>query len=111
MWRDTFPDAAFVAPDAPNPFDMGPGRQWFSVAGVREENCPGRVAGAIGGLVELVEAERLRAGVANADVALVEFSQGSIMALHLAMAHPACCGAVLDRFGRCSPRVLGQTRK
>lgn len=26
-------------PDGPQPFDMGPGRQWFSVRGIRRRQC------------------------------------------------------------------------
>ena len=32
--------------DGTEPFDMGPGRQWFSVKGVTEANRPARVAAA-----------------------------------------------------------------
>lgn len=108
-WRQALPDAAFVAPDAPHPFDMdsgtGDGRQWFSIAGVTEANRPGRVAAALPALVDLIEAERLRAGVASAGVALVGFSQGSIMALHLALTDPDRCGAVLAFAGRIAAPV------
>ncbi|MBY6265163.1 hydrolase [Azospirillum sp. 412522] len=99
-WRQALPGTAFAAPDAPYPFDMGNGHQWFSIAGVTEENRPGRVAAALPALAALVEAERRRAGVAPADVALAGFSQGSIMALHFAMTSPERCGAVLAFAGR-----------
>ncbi|CAO3429280.1 alpha/beta hydrolase [Azospirillum endophyticum] len=99
-WRQALPGTAFVAPDAPYPFDMGNGHQWFSIAGVTEENRPARVVAALPALAGLIEAERLRAGVTPADVALVGFSQGSIMALHLAMTDPDRCGAVLAFAGR-----------
>lgn len=104
-WRQALPDTAFVAPDAPQPFDMGNGHQWFSIAGVTEENRPARVAAALPSLVELIEAERQRAGVALADVALVGFSQGSIMALHLVMTDPERCGAVVAFAGRIAAPV------
>ncbi|WP_109051017.1 alpha/beta hydrolase [Azospirillum sp. TSA6c] len=104
-WRGALPDTAFVAPNAPQPFDMGNGHQWFSIAGVTEENRPARVAAALPALAELIEAERQRAGVAPADVALVGFSQGSIMALHLAMTAPERCGAVVAFAGRIAAPV------
>jgi len=104
-WRAALPGTAFAAPDAPQPFDMGNGHQWFSIAGVTEENRPARVAAALPSLVELIEAERQRAGVAAADVALVGFSQGSIMALHLAMTAPEHCGAVVAFAGRIAAPV------
>ncbi|BAI74677.1 hydrolase (plasmid) [Azospirillum sp. B510] len=104
-WRHALPDTAFAAPDAPQPFGMGDGHQWFSIAGVTEENRPARVAAALPALVELIEAERGRVGVAPADVALVGFSQGSIMALHLAMTAPERCGAVIAFAGRIAAPV------
>lgn len=104
-WRGALPGTAFVAPNAPQPFDMGNGRQWFSIAGVTEENRPARVAAALPALAELIEAERQRAGVAPAEVALVGFSQGSIMALHLAMTAPERCGAVVAFAGRIAAPV------
>lgn len=105
-WRGALPGTVFVAPDAPQPFDMGSGHQWFSIAGVTEENRPARVAAALPSLVASIEAERRRAGVAPADVALVGFSQGSIMALHLAMTDPGRCGAVIAFAGRIAAPVV-----
>jgi len=106
MWRERFPDTAFVAPDGTEPFDLGAnGRQWFSVAGVTEGNRLPRVEAALGALLDFVEAERSRAGVAPAEMVLVGFSQGSIMALHLAMAFPDRCGAVLAYAGRIATPV------
>lgn len=104
-WRGALPDAAFAAPNAPQPFDMGNGHQWFSIAGVTEANRPARVAAALPALAELIEAERQRVGVAPTDVALVGFSQGSIMALHLAMTAPERCGAVIAFAGRIAAPV------
>ncbi|TXH95880.1 MAG: hypothetical protein E6Q73_14220 [Pseudorhodobacter sp.] len=64
-------------PDGPEPFEMGPGRQWFSVRGVSEANRPDRVAAALPGFPKTVE----RFGDPR-DSLLVGFSQGAIMALH-----------------------------
>jgi phospholipase/carboxylesterase len=83
-WRAVLPETAFAAPDAPFPFDQGgAGRQWFSVRGVTPANRADRVLAAreafdqaIGGIVAAhgLEGRPDR-------VALVGFSQGSIMAL------------------------------
>jgi phospholipase/carboxylesterase len=64
-------------PAGPQPFDMGPGRQWFSVKGITEENRPARVAAAMPGFRAVIE------GFADPQHSvLVGFSQGAIMALH-----------------------------
>ncbi len=65
-------------PDGPEPFEMGPGRQWFSVKGVTELNRPARVATALPAARRIIEA----LGDPR-ETWLVGFSQGAIMALHL----------------------------
>lgn len=79
------PDTAVVAPDGFEAFDRGiSGRQWFSIAGVTEANRPERVAAALPRLEALIDVEADRAGVTRHHTALVGFSQGAIMALHVA---------------------------
>lgn len=79
------PDLAFVAPDAPHAFDqapVGPARQWFSVTGVTPENRAARVAAARDGFDAALRQAMQAHGVTDpARVALIGFSQGSIMAL------------------------------
>ncbi|QWA12805.1 dienelactone hydrolase family protein [Sodalis ligni] len=83
VWRHSLPDTLFAAPNAPMPFDMGPGYQWFSVYGVTPENRTQRVLAArlaFDGLIARIMAEQGMAGHPER-VVLVGFSQGSIMAL------------------------------
>lgn len=78
------PGAVFACPDAPEPFDRGgPGRQWFSVAGVTPANRPTRIADARAGFDQTIGEIITAAGFASRldRVAFVGFSQGSIMAL------------------------------
>lgn len=81
----TFPATAVVAPDGFEPFDMGEtGRQWFSVRGVTEANRRERVEATLPAILALVSKLREQFGLAADRVALVGFSQGAIMALHVA---------------------------
>lgn len=64
-------------PDGSEPFHIGQGRQWFSVAGVSEANRPGRVAAALDAFRNVVESFG-----DPRDSLLIGFSQGAIMALH-----------------------------
>jgi phospholipase/carboxylesterase len=66
-----------ASPDGPEPFDMGPGRQWFSVRGITETNRPARIAAALPGFRAMVQSF----GPVEETV-LIGFSQGAIMALH-----------------------------
>jgi len=108
-WRPSFPTTAFAAPDAPHPSSFGAGYQWFSVAGVTEDNRPGRVAVARAAfdatLTALLEehdfADRLER------VCLVGFSQGTIMALDALASGRWPIAGVLGYSGRlASPEPL-----
>ncbi len=79
--------AAF--PDGPHRFDLGPGRQWFSVKGVTEANRPGRVAEALPAFARLTES----LGDPR-DSLLIGFSQGAIMALHAVAAGLPVAGVI-----------------
>jgi phospholipase/carboxylesterase len=99
--QQQFPQAALVAPEGFEPFDMAPqGRQWFSVRGVDDGNRAERVAAALPRLVDGVQATQQRLGVGPAATALVGFSQGAIMALEIASAHDGLAGRVLAFAGR-----------
>ena len=85
-WAATLPHAAFVAPDAPSPYDQGGfGRQWFSVA----DRTPARMlagvtvaAEALGGFIA---AELARLGLPETAYALMGFSQGAMTVLFTAL--------------------------
>ncbi|WP_413873877.1 hypothetical protein [Albidovulum sp.] len=79
--------AAF--PDGLHPFDMGTGRQWFSVKGVTEANRPGRIAEAMPAFAHLIES----LGDPRQSV-LIGFSQGAIMALHAVAAGLPAAGVI-----------------
>jgi phospholipase/carboxylesterase len=77
------PDAAFVAPDAPQPCDMAPmGRQWFSLQTMSPDAVLAGVRDAAPFLDAFIDAEMARHGLDDDRVALLGFSQGTMMALH-----------------------------
>ena len=73
--------AMVVSIEAPHPSSFGSGRQWFSVAGVTEENRPARVAAALPAFESAVRGRQADAGVSQANTILIGFSQGAIMSL------------------------------
>jgi len=81
-WGHAVPDAAFVAPDAPEECDMGPfGRQWFSV---QDRSEPMRLAGVRAACQVLdasIDAELARLGLPADAYALMGFSQGAMTCL------------------------------
>ena len=79
--RDILPEAAFLVPNGPEPFEGGPGRQWFNMTStlVSRREALFRAGPALNVVVDL-ELDRL--GLPADRCALVGFSQGGIMALH-----------------------------
>lgn len=100
MLQRYLPDAAFVAPNAPEPCDMAPmGYQWFSLADRRPEALLRGVRTAAPDVDGFLEAELARLGLGPAQAALVGFSQGTMTALHVAPRRPATVGAVVGFSG------------
>lgn len=102
-WRGIMPDASFAAPDGPEPFDQGgAGRQWFSVRGVTPANRAERIVAARSAFDATLRSIVARHGFAErlGQVALVGFSQGSIMALDAIVSGRWPVGAVVAFSGR-----------
>lgn len=94
------PDAQFVAPNAPEACDMAPyGYQWFSL---REWTYHTMLAGAEKAapiLNDFIDRQLLALGLNDENLALVGFSQGTMMALYTALRRPNCCAAVVGYSG------------
>jgi phospholipase/carboxylesterase len=101
-WKDSLPGAIFVSPNAPSRSSFGSGYQWFSVAGVTEDNRSMRIKEArtafdatISGIIEENGfSDRLDR------VAFVGFSQGTIMALDAIASGRWPVGAIVGFSGR-----------
>jgi phospholipase/carboxylesterase len=94
------PNAAFVSPHGPFPYDMAPfGRQWFSLM----DRSPSRileglrVAAPI--LDRFLDLELKRHGLSDGQMALVGFSQGTMTALHTGLRRVAPCAGILGYSG------------
>lgn len=103
-WTTGLPQAAFLAPHAPYPYDGAPqGRQWFSIL----DRTPGvLLAGArlaAAPLLATVDAELARRGLAPEAVAFAGFSQGAMMALHAGLGRRPAPRAVLAYSGAWIP--------
>lgn len=99
-FAQALPDAAFAAPHAPFPYDMAPfGRQWFSLAD-RSPAAIGRAVRAAAPILDAFLDESLAAwGLDDDALALVGFSQGTMMALHVALRRRRRMRAVLGYSG------------
>jgi phospholipase/carboxylesterase len=99
-WAPLLPDAAFLSPHAPFPCDMAPfGRQWFSL---QERTASAILAGiqvAAPILDAWLDSQLARLGLTDDRLALVGFSQGTMMALYTAPRRPRACAAVVGYSG------------
>jgi len=106
QWRNWLPDAAFVAPNAPERCAMSPiGRQWFGLSNRRPDDPRGadeRWTGAVKArpaLDAFLDAELARLGLDESRLALVGFSQGTMMALHVGLRRRLAPAAILGYSG------------
>jgi len=85
QWQAWLPDAAFVSPHAPDRAPMGGGRQWFPLT-MRDpaERWRG-VEYALPALDSFLDEELIKSGLDGSKLALVGFSQGTMMALHVGL--------------------------
>ncbi|WP_416897855.1 MAG: alpha/beta hydrolase [Minwuia sp.] len=112
--QDALPDAAFVAPDGPEPCGMSPmGRQWFAIDfddPSRMSNDPhqamerfSRMDGAADEVAPLLntflDEELKRNGLGPEALALVGFSQGTMMSLHVGLRRNPPPAAILGFSG------------
>ena len=101
QWQAWLPDAAFVSPNAPEPMPGAPrGRQWFPLAPTRDPNDRWNgVVKARPALDAFLDAELARHGLPDAKLALVGFSQGTMMALHVGLRRARAPAAILGFSG------------
>ena len=109
IWREALPQTAFTSLDGSEPFDGGfGGRQWFSLRDVDEQNRPGRVAAAWPALHKMLDAELAHQGLGYGQLALVGFSQGSMMSLHHVATNPQGAAVVVAFSGRLASPVVAR---
>jgi phospholipase/carboxylesterase len=100
-WTGLVPDAEFLSPNAPFPCDMAPfGRQWFSF----QTRAPEHVLAGVREAAPILDAfldDALETRGLGADrLALVGFSQGTMMALYVGLRRASAAAAILGFSGR-----------
>jgi phospholipase/carboxylesterase len=85
-WQNLLPDAAFVSPHAPRPCGQAPvGREWFPLTFRDPDERWTGVNAAAPALNAFLDAELQRVKLPPSALALVGFSQGTMMALHVGL--------------------------
>lgn len=118
-FHDAVPDAVIVAPNAPDQFDLSPlGFQWFSLQDFNPETALAGARAAAPALETFIDAKLKEYGLGEADMALVGFSQGATMALHVGVRRRVAPAGIVGFSGMlvgereilsevsCDPKVL-----
>ena len=99
-WQGLLPDAAFVSPNAPERCEMSPmGYQWFGIGNFNEAE---RLAGARRAapiLNAFIDQELANLGLTDRELALVGFSQGTLMSLHVGLRRAVSPAAIVGFSG------------
>jgi phospholipase/carboxylesterase len=99
-WQDLLPDAAFVSPHAPEPCAQAPtGRQWFTLFS-REQDERWRGVCKTGPVLDrFLDTELKRRNLPPSALALVGFSQGTMMSLHVGLRRATAPAAIVGYSG------------
>jgi phospholipase/carboxylesterase len=99
-WQQILPDTAFVSPHAPRPCGQAPmGREWFPLTFRDPNERWNGVNAAAPVLTRFVDAELARRELAPSALALVGFSQGTMMALHVGLRRAVAPVAIVGYSG------------
>ena len=100
VWQQILPQAAFVSPHAPEPCGQAPvGRQWFALT-FRDPNERWVGANKAAPVLErFLDAELARHQLPPSALALVGFSQGTMMALHVGLRRAVSPAAIVGYSG------------
>ena len=99
-WQPLLPDAAFVSPHAPRPCGQAPmGREWFPLT-FRDPNERWTGVNAAAPMLNgFLDAELKRYDLPASALALVGFSQGTMMALHVGPRRATAPAAIVGYSG------------
>jgi phospholipase/carboxylesterase len=98
-WRQALPDALFLAPNAPQRCGMGAGYQWWALSAFTQHALTAGAVAAAPALDALIDRKLDQYGLAEEDLVLVGFSQGTMMALHVGLRRPRQVAGIVGYSG------------
>ena len=109
-WRASLPHTAFMAPNAPDICPGAPGGyQWWALTDLGRESRAAGVRQAAPLVNAFIDMHRAAYDLPNAKVALVGFSQGTMMALHVGPRRPEALAGIVGYSGRLADAEALQT--
>ena len=108
-WAPTLPDTLFYAPHAPFPCEASPfGRQWFGFQDKPRHLVAVEVATAARVIDQAADALLKELSISAGKLALVGFSQGAMMSLHVGLRRTQAVAGILGYSGLLmAPELLG----
>lgn len=99
-WQDALPDALFLAPHAPQRCGMtAAGYQWWGLSEFHPQALAAGAASAAPAIDNLIDRKLAQYGLSETNLALVGFSQGTMMALHVGLRRPRQVAAIVGYSG------------
>jgi phospholipase/carboxylesterase len=100
-WRAALPHTLFIAPNAPQPCPGAPfgGRQWWALDSLAPQARAQGVRQPAAALDAFIDAQLQRYGLTEPRLALVGFSQGTMVALHVGPRRPRPLAGILGYSG------------
>lgn len=84
-WQQALPDALFLAPNAPQKCAMGAGYQWWALTAFTPQALAAGASSAAAAIDAFIDRKLAQYELTEARLAIVGFSQGTMMALHVGL--------------------------
>jgi phospholipase/carboxylesterase len=98
-WQQTQPDALFLAPNAPQRCSMGSGYQWWPLATFDQQALAAGAASAAPSIDSFIDRKLAQYGLAERNLAIVGFSQGTMMALQVGLRRERAIASIVGFSG------------
>lgn len=99
-WQRQLPDALFLAPNAPQRLgSLATGYQWWPLTAFTPQALASGAASAAPAITAFIDRKLAQYRLADADLAVVGFSQGAMMALHIGLRRTHRVSAIVGYSG------------
>ena len=98
LWQQAVPDALFLAPNAPQACGAR-GYQWWPLTAFTPQALAAGAASAAGAVDAFIDRKLAQYGLAEQSLAIVGFSQGTMMALHVGLRRTQQVAAIVGYSG------------
>ena len=98
-WQQGLPDALFLAPHAPQRSIVGVGHQWWALSDISPRALALGASSAAPAIDAFIDRKLDQYRLSDADLAIVGFSQGTMMALHVGLRRKQQVAAIVGYSG------------